>query len=942
MDTADLRHRLMAILAADVAGYSRLMADDERATIIALDAARDVFRRCVKSRSGRIVDTAGDSVLAVFDTAGGAVETALAIQTELQAASVGNPKNRQMRFRIGIHLGDVVEKPDGSVYGNGVNVAARLQTLAAPGGIWVSEAVRSTLGERTGCAFDDQGHHQIKNIAEPIHAYRLFSPTQAGSRDNGHDLSRTTDVAPEAARPVPNNLPLNSQELIGREEELAAVAKLLPTTHLLTVVGAGGVGKTRFALEIAGLLGDEYPDGAWFVELAPTADPALVPAAVADALGVHEEPGRPLRDTVLDALRRRRLLLVLDNCEHLIEACARFAERVLHACADVRTLATSREGLGIEGETIWRMPSLRTAAPTTDESIEQLSSYPAIRLFMQRAGAASPGFQLTAANAPSVIQICHRLDGIPLALELAAARVRAMRVEQVAERLQDRFRLLTRGSRTALLRHQTLRSLIDWSHELLEHAERVLLRRLSVFAGGWTLEAAEAVCAGDIILRDDVLDLLTRLVEKSLVVLDEQSADPRYRLLESIRQFAAEHLMAAEEAAIVRSRHLRHLVDFAESIRNELNRPEQLRFHSRVDAEIDNIRVALDWALEPGNAQLGLRLVNALHRYWYKTMNWKEVVERIEGLRVRSELDGPATPDHARALCMAGILASYADPPKGRRMAEDALIASRQLGFNEGIAQALGWLAYLDSRKRDPSTAAMFEESLTFGRRVADPYRRAMALTICLTCYAGYEALMGRDASAEAMVREAEIEIGKTGNDGLLIGRCRALLGTMAIRQGEFDRAETLLAESLAMYRAVDVKYEIAGGLEQQGFLALRRGDPERALRLFQESLPIHRAYPTSPWVTRGLALLLIAYAACARWRVAAQLAGVLGSADLGEEQTVAVPAELSGRIAKAYQDGVAESRAKLGDEEFRQQANAGRVMTREQAMELALARCGE
>ena len=937
MDTADLRHRLMAILAADVAGYSRLMAADERATIIALDAAREVFRRCVDGHSGRIVDTAGDSVLAVFDTAAGAVETALAIQPKLAAASVGSPKDRQMRFRIGIHLGDVVEKADGSVYGTGVNVAARLQALAAPGGIWVSEAVRSTLGERTGCAFDDQGQHHVKHIAEPIHAYRLFSPSQAEPLDDGNDVSPTADFPRAPARHTPNNLPLNPQELIGREVELAAVTELLMTTHLLTVVGAGGVGKTRFALEVAGLLCDAYPDGAWFVELAPIADPALVPAAVADALGVHEEPDRPLMDTVLDVLRHRRLLLVLDNCEHLIEACARFAERVLHGCAGVRTLATSREALGIDGETVWRMPSLRTAAPTTAESIEQLSTYPAIRLFVQRAGAASPAFHLTAANAPFVVQICHRLDGIPLALELAAARVRAMRVEQVAERLQDRFRLLTRGSRTALLRHQTLRSLIDWSHDLLENAERVLLRRLSVFAGGWTLEAAEAVCADEIILREDVLDLLTRLVEKSLVVLDEQSAEPRYRLLESIRQYGAEQLMSADEAAMVRSRHLRHLVEFAEGIRNELNRADQLRFHSRVDDEIDNIRVALDWALEPKNSELGFRLVNALHRYWYKNMNWKEVVDRIEGLLRRSELDGPATPHRARALYMAAILASYADPPKGRRMAEDALSMSRLLDFKEGMAQALGWLAYMDSRKRDPTTAAMFEESLSLGRQIEDSHHRAMVLTVCLTCYAGYEALMGRDESAEALVRDAEVEIGTTGNDGLLIGRCRALLGTMALRRGEFERAHELLTESLAMYRSVDVKYEIAGSLEQQGFLALRRGDPVQALQLFKESLPIHRAYPTSPWVTRGLALLLIAYAACEKWQVAAQLAGVLGSAEPGEECTVAVPTELSGRIARAYQDGVTNARAKLGDDEFKRRAEAGKRMTREQAIELAL-----
>jgi predicted ATPase/DNA-binding winged helix-turn-helix (wHTH) protein len=767
-------------------------------------------------------------------------------------------------------------------------------------------------------------------VTVPGRGYRFALPLN----DDSANVAALVAAPAVQCTAGPNNLPLNLPALVGREDEIGAVLPLLAGTHLMTLVGTGGVGKTRFALEIADAVQGSYKDGVWLVELASVTDPALVVRSVASVLDVHEEPGRPLFDTLLDFLRRRELLLVLDNCEHLIEGCARLAEKVLHTSAASRTLATSREALGIDGERVWRVPSLGTATPRADLSVEHLTGYAATRLFVQRAIAASPAFALTRENAPAVARICHQLDGIPLALELAAARVKAMRVEQVAQRLDDRFALLTRGSRTALQRHQTLRSLIDWSHGLLSEPEQVLLRRLSVFAGGWTLEAAEAVCSGGGVAREAVLDLLARLVEKSLVVLNDESAEARYRMLETIRQYAFDKLLASGEADVVRTRHLTHFVDFAESVRTRLIGQAERRWNVVVDADFDNFRAALNWSLEPGHAEYGLHLINALHRYWYQNMHWKEIGGWVERLGACRDRHGPPTVERARSLYVAAMLVTNFDPPAGRRLCEECLSMSRSLNFMEGMAWSLAWTGYIDTRRRDPATAELFGESLRFGRRIEDPWRRAMLLTQALTCYAGYEALMGRDESVEAIVRDCEAENEKINNSSLYMAHCRALLGTMATRRGDFERAEKLLAESLALYRAVGSKFDIGGSLAQLGFLALSEGNATRALQLFQESLPLHRNYPMSPWVTKGLAHLLIAFAACQRWTIAARLAGVLGSADGAGSAT---PPELSGRAARGYEEAVANARAALGEPTFRDQSEAGRRLTREQAIELAL-----
>lgn len=759
----------------------------------------------------------------------------------------------------------------------------------------------------------------------------------------GYRFGLPLDDAPPAgaAAPAPavartDNLPVNLPSLIGRDAELESVLALGGAAPVLTLVGPGGVGKTRLALAAAGRRKGSFGDGVWLVELAPVADPSLLTRVVASALDIHEEQDRPLLDTLLDYLRRAQLLIVLDNCEHLVESCARWVEHLLQACAGVRVLATSREPLGIAAESVWRVESLRAADPGAQPSPEALLAYPATQLFVQRAAAAEPAFRLTPANAAAVARICHALDGIPLALELAAARVKSMRVEQIADRLRDRFALLTRGSRTARERHQTLRSLIDWSHELLGETERILLRRLSVFAGGWTLEAAESACAGDGLAGEDVLELLAALVEKSLVMLDHHQADgPRYRMLETIRQYGLEKLRLAGEEDGMRARHLGQLVAFSEAIRHRLAGEDQLHWHALAEAERDNIRVALQWAHQADQPEQGLRLINGLHRHWYKSMQWGEIADWQQALAGRFEQLGLAPDEHyARSFYMAGMIATNLHPQTGRALCERCVAISRELAFDEGLAWAQMWIAHLDLRKRDPATAQLFEASLQAGKRVPDPWVRSYFLGNALVCYANYESAMGRDASAQALLRECEMEIGKSGNDAIFIGHARALLATMALRRGDLELAEQLVAEALALHRAVDSRFDVGAGLAQQGLIALQRGDPPRALRLFKESLPLHRHYPMSQWVTKGLAHLLMAYSACGQWELAARLAGALsGSTAVG-----APPPELSPRIAQAYEEAVASARAALGPVLFAEAAAAGRPLTREAAIALALA----
>ena len=467
------------------------------------------------------------------------------------------------------------------------------------------------------------------------------------SPDGGHPAD------PQLARR--HNLPARLTSFVGREATLAEATHLLKDRRLLTLVGSGGIGKTRLALRIASDLVDFYPHGAWLVELAPVADPLLVPLTVAAALGVHEQPGRPMFVTLAEHLAARHVLLILDNCEHLVPACAELSETLLRACPSLRILATSRQALGIDGETVLPVPSLSLPEASSPPEVERLAQYEAVHLFVDRATAAAPHFRLSEPNVALIADICRQLDGVPLAIELAATRLKLLGVEQLAARLEDRFRLLIGGSRSAPSRHQTLRATLDWSYQLLSEPERMLMRRLAVFSGGWTLAAAEDVLSGDDIQINRVLELLEQLLDKSLVAVEDQGPKRlRFHFLETIRQYAWERLEEAGEVAAIRERHLSWCLQLATDVQPPgMHHP----WHAEdVIREQDNLRAALLWAIREGNAEAGLRVAVALAHIWYMRGHYSEGRARLAELLALPE-SGNAPDVRASALTSAGHLA---------------------------------------------------------------------------------------------------------------------------------------------------------------------------------------------------------------------------------------------------------------------------------------------
>ena len=642
-----------------------------------------------------------------FDTAQSALAGALESQRALRAADWG--EIGELKVRMALHTG-AAEERDGDYFGQPLNRVARILAAAHGGQVLVSlpteELVRDHLPP--GAQLRHLGEHRLRDLARPEHLYQLVAPDLPSEFAGLRSLES-----------VANNLPVQLTNFIGREREMAEVKRLLGSTRLLTLTGTGGTGKTRLSLQVAADVLDTFPDGVWLVEFATIDDAALVVETVAAALDLRQETDRPLTSTLTNFLRDRNLLLILDNCEHVVAACARLAEALLRTCPKLRILASSREPLGIAGETAWPVPPLSlpnhwreiTAGP---DAIERLGEYEAVRLFIERATLARPAFQLTNDNVHLVAQICWRLDGIPLAIELAAARIRVLTLQQIVERLDDRFHLLTTGSRNAVPRQQTLRSLIDWSHDLLADHERRLFRRLAVFARGRTLEAIEGVCSGEGLESFEIVDLLTQLVDKSLVYVEKSPGqDARYFMLESIWDYANEKLIEAGEAEIFRIRHLDYFLRFAEDAAPKIRGPEQREWLEVVEQEEFNIRYALDAAAElPGQATKGLRLLAATQRFVEVRGLFKEASDVFARLLAHPDA-APRDAIRAAALAAAGRLAWVADDmPACCRYQEEALAIFRELGDRHGSARALADLAFLAFDKSDlPGARALLDEA---------------------------------------------------------------------------------------------------------------------------------------------------------------------------------------------------------------------------------------
>jgi predicted ATPase/class 3 adenylate cyclase len=601
----DIQATAVTYLFSDIEGSTRLWEQAPERAGPLLAWHDEVTRATVQAHRGTVVKMTGDGVHAVFGAPVDALAAAVDLQLACTARNAGAADGIALRVRCGLHLG-TDERRDGDFYGRAVNRAARIMGAAHGEQILLSAVVAERLGGRLPpqVTLRDLGRVRLRDLAGPEHLVQVVHPRLRSDFPPLRSLEGT-----------PNNLPQQVNSFVGRDRDMAQVRAMLARARLLTLLGMGGLGKSRLSVQVAAAVLDEYPDGVWFVELAALSDPRSVPQAVASTLGVKEAPGASVLQAVVDYAGDKCLLLVLDNCEHVVQACAELARALLQAAPAVRVLASSRDGLRIAGETVLQVAPLQAPAAGAATSIDALQASDAVRLFVDRASAAQPGFQLTDKVAPAVAEICRRLDGIPLAIELAAARMRAMSAEQIAQRLDDRFRFLVRGDRTAPPRQQTLRALIDWSHDLLDDAERVLFRRLAVFGGGWTLEAAESVGAEGAVAREDVLELLTGLVEKSLVLLEPEHG--RYRMLDTVRQYALEHLVQAGDEAPTRERHLAVYGALVESARPQLQGPGQGEWLAQLDRERDNVLAAHAWcAASPNGAELDLRLVSGLKFYW--------------------------------------------------------------------------------------------------------------------------------------------------------------------------------------------------------------------------------------------------------------------------------------------------------------------------------------
>ena len=641
------------------------------------------------------------------------------------------------------------------------------------------------------------------------------------------------DHAPNRTASEPN-LPLPLSRFIGRERAIATLTHLLETTNLLTLTGPGGAGKTRLALRVAA---DRVPRSArrvCWVELAALTDPALVPQAVATAVDVYEAERMPLL-AALAAAFAGPSLLILDNCEHLIAACALLAESLLRACPTLRILATSREPLRVSGETIWRVPPL--TLPDAALTATSLAESEAVQLFVERAHGRLPDFALTEENAAAVATICQRLDGMPLALELAAARVAVLPVGQLAARLDDALRVLTVGGRNAPPRQQALRATLDWSHALLTTEEQATLRRLAVFAAGWELEAAEAVCGAGEVARADVLELLGQLVEKSLVAMAEEGGAARYSMLEVVRQYASERLAASGEAGDTRRRHVAYFLALAEGADAALIGPEQMARVERLEREHDNLRAALQWAVEQEEAETALRLVGALWPFWEARGYLREGRRWL--VAALGMTDGGAPALRGKALRGAGLLATWqGDYPAARALHAESLTLYRALGDRDSIAHALENLGMVAHEQGEYAEAsALHAESLAIRRELGNQRNIASSLNNLGLVKRG----QGDYAAARAL-HEESLTIHRALRDHQGIGNELSNLGMMAYLQGDDAAARALHEESLAIRRTLGDRRGIAISLGNLGLVAYRQGEFTAARTLHQESLAIRRA----------------------------------------------------------------------------------------------------
>lgn len=746
-------------------------------------------------------------------------------------------------------------------------------------------------------------------------------------------LRLTPETVSDAARLT--NLPRPTTSFVGREREMAEIRALLtadPNSSLVTLTGAGGSGKTRLAIQVGRGLIDRYVDGVWWVDLTGLTNPALVPQQVAKTLGVQEQPNAPPEETLIEHLCARRLALIVDNCEHLLDACARVVERIITECADVTVLTTSREPLNLEGEQVYPVPSLAlppvsamqdgVASGETRAHPDALLEYEAVRVFVERARLHEPSFRLNGQNAPQVIRICRRLDGMPLAIELAAARVRGMTVEQIAARLDDRFTFLNRGHRTAMPRQQTLRALIDWSYELLNEQEKSLMARLAVFAGGWTTGSVEQICAGEALPREMILEVLLRLVDKSLVLAEPQGDTNRYRFLETIREYARERPEARADAGKFQERHLAYFTELADGAYRPVWQAQAASLEA-LEIEHDNLRAALEFGLTVGNVEMTLKLSGALGTFWY-FRGYTQEGDRWYG-RVLELAHGQGAPNLlARALSNAGTLKwAISEYAQARALHRQALELYREVNDLKGMAFSLNNIAlqHLLMGEYEPATS-LYEEGLEMARAAQEPNLQILLVINLGDTY--YE--LNQRARAR-QIWESALDLAR-GVSSLYLPALATNLGRLEGELGFPERGLALVEEALVhLERAYD-PLGLAFAEREKGMMLSAMGDTADGRRWVKRSLEVWQKNGDEFEFANALGYLGRLEAQLGEHRRAAQLAG------FSSKQIQRLGAKLRSSDQAWYETFVGQLRETLGETEFAKAWQEGEEMSRDEVME--------
>jgi predicted ATPase/class 3 adenylate cyclase/DNA-binding CsgD family transcriptional regulator len=786
----------VTLLLADVEGSTRLwQSQPEEMTAAVARLDRTVCEVIAGHDGVRPVEQGeGDSFVVAFTRASDAVACAL----ELQRAPLA-----PIRLRIGVHTGEVQVRDEGNYIGPTVNRTARLRDLAHGGQTVLSGITEDLVLDRlpADAWLTDLGTHELRDLPRPERVVQLCHPDL---RNEFPPLrARETVVAP--------NLPVQFTSFVGREAEMNDVRQILAENRFVTLTGAGGVGKTRLAVQLAANIACGFGGGVWYVDLAPMTDPDLVPVAVIRALGLPDQPGRSTMDALLRFVGDRRMLLVLDNCEHLLDACAALVVGLQGGCPAVTVVATSREPIGVAGEVSWRVPSLSLA----DEAIE---------LFVDRARRVRPDFRLTDDNAAIAAEICRRLDGVPLAIELAAARVRVLSLTEIRDGLRDRFRLLTGGARTAVRRQQTLRASVDWSHALLTEPERILFARLAVFMGGFDLAAAEAVACGGDVERFQVLDLLTLLVDKSLIVAESTSGPTRYRLLETVRQYALEKLGETGQADAVRARHRDHYTALAAQLDTPAHAGHE-QYLDQADTEIDNLRAAFAWSRENSDIELASQLASSLQPLWLARGRIREGSAWFDAALTDADVHRAdvAPGVRARALADNSVLGVYAGAIDRMEQALQALAIAREVDDPALLAWALvacGGLAVYAPEVSLPYLA----EAVGLARSIDDNWQ--LSQTLHLQAYA--LAVAGEPIAARAAAEEGR-DLADAIGDRFVSRACRWDLGVAQLMTGDLVGAIAQLGEVIAEADATHDTIWGCAALCMQALVLAYHGDPSAA-----------------------------------------------------------------------------------------------------------------